>query len=84
MVCLTGDDFEQHYGHMLGHGHMGGGMMSDLRNGETHWMHHLSDEHASGDEHFGGFDMQEGSFTYSFIMMDGSQPFYLRFYGVKQ
>lgn len=84
MVCLTGLDFEHHYGHMLGQGHMGGGMMSDLRNGETHWMHHLSDEHVPGDEHFGGFDMQQGSFTYSLKMMDGSQSFYLRFHGVKQ
>jgi hypothetical protein len=84
MVCLTGLDFVHHYGHMLGQGHMGGGMMDDIQNGETQWMHHLSDEHRSGDEHFGGFDMQEGSFTYSFKMMDGSQPYYLKFHGVKQ
>ena len=35
MVCLTGDDFEHMYGHMLGEGHMGegmmdGGMMGDI------------------------------------------------------
>ena len=84
MVCLTGTDFEHHYGHMLGQGHMGGGMMSDMGNGDTEWMHHLNDEHEEGDEHFGGFNMHEKSFTYSFRMMDGSTPYYLRFHGIKQ
>ena len=32
MVCLTGSDFEFMYGHMLGEGHMGGGMMNDIQN----------------------------------------------------
>jgi hypothetical protein len=84
MVCLNGDDFENMYGHMLGDGHMGGGMMNDIQNGETQWMHHMYDEHENGDEHFGGFDMDEMTFSYSFIMMSESSPYYLRFYGVKQ
>ena len=78
MVCLTGDDFENMYGHM------GGGMMGDVQNGESQWAHHMHDEHNAGDEHFGGFDMHEMTFTYSFIMMDESSPYYLRFHGVKQ
>ena len=84
MVCLTGDDFENMYGHMLGEGHMGGGMMGDVQNGESQWAHHMHDEHNAGDEHFGGFDMHEMTFTYSFRMMDESSPYYLRFHGVKQ
>jgi len=84
MVCLTGDNFESMYGHMLGQGHMGGGMMNDIQNGETQWMHHMSDEHEDGDEHFGGFDMHEMTFTYSFKMMDKGSPYYLKFHGVKQ
>lgn len=84
MVCLNGDDFENMYGHMLGEGHMGGGMMGDRQIGETQWMHHMNDEHENGDEHFGGFDMQDGSFTYSFQMMDGSSPYYMKFHGVKE
>ena len=89
MVCLTGEDFENMYGHMLGEGHMGdgmmgGGMMGDRGEGESEWMHHMNDEHVNGDEHFGGFDMQEGSFTYSFKMMDGSSPYYLKFHGIKE
>ena len=84
MVCLTGDDFEHKYGHMLGEGHMGGGMMGDIQNGETQWAHHMNDEHENDDEHFGGFDMHERTFTYSFKMMGESSPYYLRFHGIKQ
>ena len=29
MVCLTGDNFEEMYGHMMGENHMGGGMMGN-------------------------------------------------------
>jgi hypothetical protein len=70
MVCLTGDDFEHMYGHRYGEGHMSGGMMGDRQNGETEWMHHMSDEHKEGDEHFGGFDMMNHSFGYTFKMTD--------------
>ncbi|WP_163707550.1 hypothetical protein [Mangrovibacterium lignilyticum] len=84
MVCLTGDDFEHMYGHMLGQGHMMGGMMGDLSDGETEWMHHLNDEHQDGDEHFGGFDMQHHTFGYRFEMMDGDMPYNLTFQGVKE
>ena len=84
MVCLTGDEFDNMYGHMLGENHMSGGMMGDRSNGETEWIHHMDDEHNEGDEHFGGFDMQYGTFTYSFHMMDGTTPYYLKFHGVKE
>ena len=84
MVCLTGADFENMYGHRLGDGHMSGSMMGDKGQGESEWMHHMDDEHVHGDEHFGGFDMSDQSFTYSFKMMDGSTPYYLKFHGLKQ
>lgn len=70
MVCLTGDDFQQMYGHRYGEGHMSGGMMDDMQNSETEWMHHMNDEHVDGDEHFGGFDMMQHSFDYTFKMND--------------
>jgi len=44
----------------------------------------MDDEHTNGDEHFGGFDMRDHSFTYTFEMMDGSTPYYLKFHGAKQ
>lgn len=84
MVCLTGEDFERFYGHMPGHGHMGGGMMGDISHDDTEWMHHLHDEHHEWDEHFGGFNLHEMTFTYSFVLKEHSSTYYLRFYGVKQ
>ena len=83
MVCNTGYDFESTYGHMYGAGHMSGGMMGDMMSGETEWMHHMNDEHQEGDEHFGGFNMHDGTFSYSFRMMDNSTPYYLKFHGTK-
>lgn len=82
-VCFTGDDFESMYGHMLGQGHMNGGMMDDMQNDETEWVHHLNDEHQNGDEHFGGFDMQDHTFGYRFSRMKGGTPDYLQFQGKK-
>lgn len=83
LVCLNGTDFENLYGHMYGESHMFGNMMGDLGVGETEWMHHMQDEHELGDEHFGGFDMHNKAFTYSFPMMDNSTPYYLKFHGIK-
>ena len=83
MVCFTGSSFTSMYGHMLGQGHMSGGMMGDRNNNETEWEHHMKDEHNSGDIHFGGFDMMNQTFSYNFRMMEGANPFYLRFTGVK-
>jgi len=83
-VCFTGDDFENIYGHMLGQGHMGGGMMGDLQNNETEWIHHLNDEHQEGDEHFGGFDMQNHTFSYQFTRMEDGLTHDLLFQGVKR
>lgn len=70
MVCFTDDDFENMYGHMLGEGHISGGMMGDMQNNETEWMHHLNDEHQEGDEHFGSFDMQDHTFEYQFELTE--------------
>ncbi|MFO7720453.1 MAG: hypothetical protein R6W85_08445 [Gillisia sp.] len=84
LVCLNGHDFENMYGHMLGQGHPNGGMMGDMRNGETEWTHHLRDEHQEGDEHFGGFDMHNHTFGYQLNMMDGNTPYHLKFQGKKE
>lgn len=83
MVCLNGEAFQQMYGHMMGQGHMGGGMMGNIDGDETEWMHHLNDEHQPGDEHFGGFDMMNHSFGYSFEMTDGDNHYMLHFEGTK-
>ncbi|MGQ7871073.1 hypothetical protein [Sunxiuqinia sp. sy24] len=84
MVCLTGDDFEHRYGHSIGQGHMMGGMMGDMHEGETEWEHHMSDEHQEGDEHFGGFDMPNHSFSYRFEITEQNSTHFLNFHGAKE
>ncbi len=80
MVCQTGSDFEHAYGHMLGAGHMSGGMMGDQAKGQTQWQHHMTNEHENGDKHFGGFDMTRHTFGYTFSMASGN----VQFKGVKK
>ena len=83
MVCLTGDAFEEMYGHMMGDDHIGGGMMGGNNDGETEWQQHLNEEHQPGDEHFGGFDMTNHTFGYRFQVMNGDNPYLLDFLGLK-
>ena len=82
-VCYTGDDFQNMYGHMLGQGHMQGGMMGDRQTHESSWEHHLYDEHKEGDEHFGGFNMLNHTFTYRFTRMEDGLTHNLIFQGEK-
>jgi len=70
LVCLTGNEFENMYGHMLGQGNMGGNMHNN-----TEWGNHLNNEHQEGDEHFGNFDMQHHLFNYTFKMNNGDFHF---------
>ena len=82
MVCLNGQDFDNEYGHMMGSGSMmGGGMMG---NNSTEWGQHMNGEHKVGDNHFGGFNMQNGTFGYSFKMMTGGTTNYTKFQGTKK
>lgn len=71
MVCLTGKDFGDMYGHMLGQDHMNGNM----QNNGTEWMQHLNNEHQDSDEHFGGFDMSNHTFDFTFRMSNGDYHF---------
>lgn len=79
-VCLTGEDFEHEYGHEMSHANMPSNMMGYA----SEWMYHLENEHQQGDEHFGGFHMQDHSFEYFFQMMDGDHDYQLQFQGIKQ
>jgi len=71
MVCLTGEDFNNMYGHMPGHSNWNWNMPHH----NSEWMQHLSDEHQQSDEHFGNFDMQHHSFNYTFQMSNGDFHF---------
>lgn len=84
MVCLTGSDFQNTYGHMMGQGHMGGGMMGDILKGQTEWQHHMADEHKPGDKHYGGFDMMNNSFGYTFHNYNGGNHMIMNFEGTKK
>lgn len=76
MVCFTGQDFENMYGHMLGEGNMMGG---NMHGNNSQWMQHLNNEHPEGDEHFGGFNMHDNTFNFTFKMNDGD----FHFQGIK-
>lgn len=82
-VCSIGDEFESNYGYRLKQDHISRGMMGHMQNNETEWMHHLNDEHQEGEEHFGGFDMQEQSFTYRVNLVDEGVSYSLQFWGKK-
>lgn len=83
MVCLDGQYFEDEYGHMMGDGSMmGSGNM--MGNNSTKWGQHMNGEHQADDNHYGGFDMQNGTFSYSFKMMDGTSNNYRKFQGTRK
>lgn len=84
MVCFTGTAFQNTYGHMMGHGHMMGGMMGDIKPGQTQWQHHMADEHKAGDKHYGGFDMMNHSFGYTFHNYNGGNHMIMNFEGTKK
>jgi hypothetical protein len=89
-VCLTGNDFNHEYGHMMGYGNgmMGNGM--GMGNGHmmtdttTKWGKHLYNDHKPGDMHFGGFNMMDHTFDYAFKMMNGNAINYMHFHGKKK
>lgn len=83
-VCLTGTDFQNNYGHMIGQGHMMGGMMGDIKPGQTQWQHHMDDEHKPGDVHYGGFNMMSNTFSYTFHKREGNNHVIMNFEGVKK
>lgn len=80
MVCLTDRDFQYEYGHMMGAGHMSGGMMGNRSNNGTTWQNHMNNNHQPGDRHFGGFGMNGHTFGYTFKMASGN----VQFTGVKK
>ncbi len=71
MLCNTGEDFYNQYGHhMSGRHHMTEDMMGNM---DSDWQQHLSNQHQSGDKHYGNFDMNNGTFNYLFEMGNGTQ-----------
>lgn len=79
MLCATGENFENTYGHGKGENHMS-------HNGDngTEWEHHMGDEHESGDQHFGGFNMSDHSFGYTFVLQKDNTIQNIRFEGIRE
>ncbi len=70
MLCNTGQDFFEQYGHEMSGSHhkwedmtehMGTTMMSN-----DDWQQHLQRQHQAGDEHFGAFNTKTQTFYYRF------------------
>lgn len=81
MVCYTGQDFSDMYGHMESDD---GHMMMNMGSDETEWMHHLEVDHKTGDTHPGGFDKTDHTFFYNMPIMYGNSEQQLLFKGVKE
>ena len=65
-VCFTDNDFNNQYGYnMSANHHMMGG-----KGNWTSWQQHMSAEHSPDDEHYGYFDMNTGTFSYTFDFTD--------------
>ncbi|MBS1681546.1 MAG: hypothetical protein OJF59_001785 [Cytophagales bacterium] len=83
-VCLTGNDFENQYGHnMSANNQMMGSsnqMMENMSNG-TSWQQHMSAEHKPGDPHYGYFDMNAKTFSYTFNFMSAQKSYTRQFAG---
>jgi len=74
MLCNTGEDFYSQYGHyMTGRHHMSDDMIGNMGSMDNDWQQHLSNQHQPGDKHYGDFDMNNGTFNYSFMMGSGMQ-----------
>ncbi len=77
MLCNTGEDFINQYGHeMTGQHHMwdnaSGNMMGNMDMDADDWQQHMRNQHQTGDEHFGSFNMNNGTFNYLFEMKGDS------------
>ena len=67
MVCLTGNDYSDLYGHRHGAGMVSGMGMNHMSSGNTDWERHLSTSHNQDDPHFlSGFNMNDGTFNCTF------------------
>lgn len=82
-VCFTGNDFRNQYGHdMSTNGQMMGNnqMMGNMSNGNS-WQQHMSAEHTPADDHYGYFDMNAGTFNYTFNFTDTPTGYTRHFIG---
>jgi hypothetical protein len=96
MVCYSGQDFNNHYGHNLNNYNFcnsqpngwnsGWCNTNNCWSGENNWnawTNHLNTQHDKHDQHFGGFHMNSLSCNYSFPMNIGNTNYFEIFLGTK-
>lgn len=81
-VCSTGNEFLNEYGHEMLNQSQHHDMMNDA-NGLS-WAHHKEEEHSANDEHYGGFDIGNHTFSYTFEMKDNDLSYTRQFTGIKE
>ena len=67
MVCLTGNDYSDLYGHLHGSGMISGMGINHMTSVNTDWERHLRSSHNQDDPHFlSGFNMKDRTFNCTF------------------
>lgn len=92
MVCNTGQDFFNEYGHHQSENsnncnemmHNENGMMGNVENSSCEWDEHIMNDHDDGDMHYGRFSLLDNSFNYDFKMHSNGLDYFKKFRGVKQ
>ncbi|MFA9389434.1 MAG: hypothetical protein ACERKD_06485 [Prolixibacteraceae bacterium] len=82
-LCFSNEQFQGMFGYAFGSTHMmGGGMMGN--NDDDEWMNHMQNENYTSNEHFGGFNMMDHSFDYTFNRSEDDSIAHFHFHGLKQ
>lgn len=67
MICLTGNDYSNLYGHGHGEGMMSGDGMNHMNSRNTDWTRHLDSSHNQDGHHFiSGFNMNNRTLNCTF------------------
>ncbi len=97
MLCSTGDDFYEMYGHQyrgdvdfshsMDKNSMNHNMNCNCWAGDDQWnawTNHMNTQHDADDRHYGGFDTKSHTSNFDFQMNDGQNMWFESFRGVKK
>ena len=76
-LCFSDEQFQGMFGYAYGSSHMMGGNAND-------WMDQMMGEDYTDNDSFGGFDMMDHSFDYTFNKSEGDSIAHFHFHGTKQ
>jgi len=95
MVCFTGQDFYNEYGHNTNNYDFCNSQQSGWMNSNWHgdnwagnqqwnaWTNHMNTQHSQNDLHYGGFNPTLNSCNYNFSMQNGNTNYFEVFDGIK-